>query len=143
MKRILVVLAMFLATFAVTCSADTTAQELRTNCIQLIISEDKPSFDTYDQAVKSHQCLGYVIGVAEEMTGELVWEGPGSTKIMIGNWQKDATFIQIVKVFVAFVDAHPEFLDKPAVLVIRLSAQVADLYQLKAARQAPVKGILL
>jgi hypothetical protein len=62
---------------------------------------------------------------------------------MIGNWQKDATVIQVVKVFVAFVDAHPEFLDKPAVLVIRLSAQVADLYQLKAARQAPVKGILL
>jgi len=121
-------LAILVAVLACSAFATTSTDTLNALCIQYIAQPDTPT-------PSNMGCMSYVKGVTEEMDGELVTID--GQKYATGNWAENVSFGQVIRVFVKYVTANPETLNKPAFLTIRASAVASGLYAYTAFK-APV-----
>jgi hypothetical protein len=98
------------------------------------VSQIKPWCDAYIalestshvstiQASDAGLCEGYIVALMEQVSLSPVLDiadgvsGPNG-KFIIGTWGEAVTTDQVTKVFIKFVNDQPQWLDKPAYLVI-------------------------
>jgi hypothetical protein len=114
MKRVLFVFALIICflPFEQVRAGVTTGEEIQSKCKQIV--ERTPSFS-------SGFCAGFVDGVIETQSMWEVWEAKGT---IVRNphlsfcLPEGATNDQIVKIFVKYLDDHPEELHEPASLLL-------------------------
>lgn len=130
MKRILLTLCILVASAAAV-SAQTglvTTQILKSDCDAYIAGEDngKTSYDSETQAQGSQRCLGYVKGYMDESSDEMRWKDTGRTEVVVIVWQT-VTADQMIRVFVKYVTANPETLNRAAAETLIISASIPGL----------------
>jgi hypothetical protein len=126
MKSILSVgIVLLAATFAIgqDDAPKSTAAE-KHHCDSYVLPERTTSQQSWEHDV----CIAYLRGMKDVMEGELAWQSSTSKTIVVGNWAEGVTTDQLVRVFVKFVNANPETLNKPAIETLRQSAEAASLY---------------
>ena len=70
-------------------------------------------------------CLSYASGVVDESAFELFSK---DGKYFVGGWADGATTNQAILVFMKYITANPEALNKPAAIVFRWASISAGLY---------------
>lgn len=135
MKRFAIAL-LFLA-LATSAFATVTTETLIADCKGYVQAQDngKTTFDSNEQAGQSNRCIGFVAGYMDEATGEL--QRDKHNKLSTGNWQ-NVNADQVIRVFVKYVNANPETLNKSAVFVLWYSAYKAGLYAYTPVPAQPV-----
>ena len=119
--------------------ASVTTETLIVDCKGYVQAQDngKTTFDNNEQAGQSNRCIGFVAGYMDEAAGEL--QRDKDNKLSTGNWQ-NVTADQVIRVFVKYVNANPEALNKAAVFVLWYSAYKAGLYAYTATPANPVEN---
>ena len=126
MKAIVFVI-LTLSTFASAQYVDSST--MRDQCITYIAQKDngKTTWDGIQQATEAMNCLGFANGFMDEAIGEIVPDVAGSDNFVVGYWGTIKPD-QLIRVFVKYVNANPELLNQPAVIVMRKCAVQAGLY---------------
>lgn len=108
--------------------ASIKAETLMTDCKAYVQAQDngKPNYDSKAQEDSSNICIGFVSGYMEEAAGELILD-KAHNRLQTCDWQNVNTN-QVIRVFVKFVDATPELLNKEAVVVLWASSIKAGAY---------------
>jgi hypothetical protein len=83
---------------------------------------------TVDGLRQADRCEAFARGVKDALDGDLTWLDDAHKKMAVGTWADGVTTDQIVRVFVKFANDNPALLNKPAVQVIRQSAEQAGIY---------------
>jgi hypothetical protein len=127
MKRFLIALLFLLCVSPVFA---TTADVVATDCKAYIAGQDngKTTYDNFEQGIQANRCLGYIAGFVDESTYELFFVDEAHVKTAKGQWQQNTKVDQVIRVFVKYVQANPETLNKEAVDILRLSAVKAGIY---------------
>ena len=127
MKRFAIALLFLLC--SCTAFANITTETLVADCKDYVKAQDngKTTYDSSTQAQAASRCIGYVKGFMDESQGE-AFARSGSNIVLVGTWQ-NITADQEIRVFVKYVVANPESLNKDAVFTLRESADSAGLYK--------------
>src|SRR5262249_38483900 len=89
-----------------------TATELRDLCREYIAIFDGTAPENPIKGVKSGQCMGYILGAIDGLNLEMAaGVGPKSLKACV---PKTATMDELVRIFLKFIDIHPEQLHHTA-----------------------------
>jgi len=100
-----------------------TTSDLQTICNHYAMA---PASADFSNDTTSVACFMYVRGVAEEMAGEIVISP--DNKYVVGLWADGVSNDQVIRVFIKYVAANPETLNKPAFFIVRYAAVAAGLY---------------
>jgi hypothetical protein len=116
----------------------TTTEKIKTFCDTWVEVQNNPpkitALTTEEVRRVAHQlefsqrCQSFIVGVSNEMIGELTWLDDTHRKVVVGNWDDGVTPKQEILVFVEFVNQNPALLNKPATSVFRQSVEAAGLY---------------
>jgi hypothetical protein len=131
MKKYIAIAVLMLGTLA-NASGTLKVPSLKSDCNVYIAVEDngKTTFDSAAQVAPYNRCLGYVKGMADEMAGEIFigTVGTPSGTVYTGQWNGSGDINQVIRVFVKYVNEHPDMLDKEISLVFRTSVDSIGLY---------------
>lgn len=136
MKRLLIVL-LFVLSITGLSHAATTANILRDNCRESMRFNSDPASMSALQVWQSGMCGGYISGWLEGVIGLSILDNKtGKPQQIVGD--ESATIGQVIRVFVKYVNEHPEFENQPADRIITQALVNAHLLSLR-----PIKATLM
>jgi hypothetical protein len=110
-------------------SGPKTAGQQKQQCtLQIAYFDHTAGQPTPDGLRQADRCEAYARGIKDAMDGELVWLDDTHKRVSVGTWADGVTTDQVIRVFQKFAVENPALLNKPAVQVIRQSAEQAGIY---------------
>jgi Rap1a immunity proteins len=131
MKMKLLFATLLLAVFAIPAKA-ATAGEMMQSCRAFATPNGKPN--TTDEAVGAVFCVAYISGYMDGVDGMSLVEDDVVLTIHFAN---DVTIFQVIRVFVKYMNAHPESENKPVVEILPKSLVEAKIMDFEKTTALP------